>query len=117
MGKPNTTAWALCSGSGIDSDLNEKGQQQALSFFKSYKHVPFDKVYTSRLKRTVQTVKNFIQEGIPTESLAGLNEIGWGICEGVQSDPSWKATYYALLESWKSGNLHTKIEGGENPWS
>ena len=72
----------IVQGSGIDADLNDIGEAQALAFFESYQHVPFDKIYTSKLKRTTQSVQDFIALGIPVESHGGLNEISWGINEG-----------------------------------
>ena len=58
-------------GSGGDSSLNEKGRAQAQAFYEAYRHVKFDKVYTSALKRTRESVIKFIESGIPSESLSG----------------------------------------------
>ena len=65
----------IVQGSGVDAELNDFGRRQAQKFFDVYRHVTFDKVYTSVLKRTKQTVQPFLDLKIPTEALAGLNEI------------------------------------------
>jgi broad specificity phosphatase PhoE len=65
----------IVQGSGVDTDLNDRGRQQAQAFFERYKEVPFQKVYTSALKRTHQSVKGFLELGLPHMQLAGLNEI------------------------------------------
>ncbi|MCZ6694862.1 MAG: histidine phosphatase family protein, partial [Bacteroidetes bacterium] len=57
----------VVQGSGIDSSLNETGYKQAQAFFDAYQQVPFQKIYTSSLQRTTQTVKPFIDKGIPFE--------------------------------------------------
>ena len=57
----------IVQGSGIDADLNETGRNQAEAFYQKYKDIPFDKVYTSALVRTHQTVEKFIEAGIPHE--------------------------------------------------
>ncbi|HCZ37344.1 MAG TPA: histidine phosphatase family protein, partial [Cytophagales bacterium] len=50
----------IVQGSGVDSSLNAKGMAQAQAFFEMYKHIKFDKIYTSTLKRTRESVSGFI---------------------------------------------------------
>lgn len=105
----------IVQGSGVDSNLNERGLAQAKAFFEYYKHIPFDKIYTSTLKRTKQTVKGFLDLGIPTEALAGLNEISWGNKEGFKITPDEDQYYHYMLKQWQLGNTSLRIEGGESP--
>lgn len=104
----------IVQGSGIDSALNEKGQKQAEAFFDYYKNIPFDIVYTSKLIRTHQTVKGFIDKGTRWEQWAELNEIGWGVHEGKQATPAMKANYQRLIKEWGKGNFDAKLENGES---
>jgi len=105
----------IVQGSGIDSSLNEQGLTQAKAFFEHFKDVNFDRVYTSSLKRTKETVQGFIDLGIPHESLSGLNEISWGSKEGQKITPEEDAYYHWMLRQWQEGNTALKIEGGESP--
>lgn len=105
----------IVQGSGVDTDLNDLGRSQAALFFETYKHIPFDKVYTSALKRAQQSVQKFIDLGIPHDSLVGLNEISWGTKEGHRVTPEEDAYYHYMLEQWRLGNTTLKIEGGESP--
>jgi broad specificity phosphatase PhoE len=105
----------IVQGSGIDSSLNDQGRDQARAFFNHFKDVKFDKIYTSALKRTVETVQPFIDRGIPYESLSGLNEISWGSKEGQKITPEEDAYYHWMLRQWQEGNTSQKIEGGESP--
>jgi probable phosphoglycerate mutase len=105
----------IVQGSGVDSNLNARGVAQANAFFECYKHIPFDKVYTSSLKRTRQTVQGFVDLGIPTESLSGLNEICWGNKEGYKITPDEDQYYHYMLKQWQLGNTKLSIEGGESP--
>lgn len=105
----------IVQGSGIDSNLNEEGQSQAGAFFEHNRNVPFDRIYTSTLKRTVQTVQSFIDIGIPYEQHAGLNEISWGNKEGQKITPEEDAYYHWMLKQWQEGVTSMKIEGGESP--
>ncbi len=101
----------IVQGSGIDSDLNEKGQKQAQLFFNKYKEIPFEVVLTSTLKRTHQTVKSFIEKGIPWEQFSEVVEMHWGIHEGKEGTPDMAKDYERVV---KSGNFDERIEGGES---
>lgn len=105
----------IVQGSGIDSSLNDQGRAQAAAFFEAYRHVPFDKVYTSALRRTKESVNAFLELGLPTESLAGLNEISWGVNEGCKITPEENEYYHHMLSQWQLGNTSLRIEGGESP--
>ncbi|HMQ00532.1 MAG TPA: histidine phosphatase family protein, partial [Cyclobacteriaceae bacterium] len=61
----------IVQGSGVDAPLNIKGRRQAALFYEAYKWIQFDKVYTSKLKRSIESVAGFIQDGIPHEELSG----------------------------------------------
>ncbi|MBI1222855.1 MAG: histidine phosphatase family protein [Bacteroidetes bacterium] len=105
----------IVQGSGVDSDLNGTGLHQAERFFLSYRSHPFDRIYTSALRRTQQSVQSFLSSGIPHTILPELNEISWGDYEGKESKAFWKQDYLDMIEAWKNGNLEYRIPGGENP--
>ncbi|MBO3700491.1 histidine phosphatase family protein [Roseivirga sp. E12] len=105
----------VVQGSGIDSDLNALGQAQGEAFFSTYKHIPFKKVYISALKRTYQSVVNFIEKPLAYEKLADLNEISWGEREGIPVDEEGDAYYLNMIKSWQEGRTDVAIDGGENP--
>lgn len=99
----------------VNSSLSKKGYRQAEAFFEAYKDVPFQKVYTSTLQRTRQTVQQFIDLGLPHEELQGFDEICWGESEGLFADGENNKKYRAIINTWKSGELDPRLEGGENP--
>ncbi len=105
----------IVQGSGVDTSLNETGNSQADKFYLAYRHIPFDKIYTSALKRTHQSVIKFIQAGLPHESLHQLNEISWGEFEGKQQTPEQRALYFDVVQKWNAGDKHARIPGGESP--
>ena len=105
----------MVQGSGIDAPLNEKGRWQAELFWELYKDYPFEKVYTSALIRTHQTVARFIEKGIPHVEFEGLNEIHWGTKEGKVATTEDHDDYMRVTKAWENGELHVKIEGGESP--
>lgn len=105
----------IVQGSGVDTSLNEKGRMQAGAFFSAYKAVRFDKIYTSSLKRSQESVQGFIDLNIPHEKLSGLNEISWGTKEGHAITPEEDEYYHHMLKQWQLGNTSMKIEKGESP--
>ncbi len=105
----------MVQGSGIDSNLNELGRLQSNSFYEKYKHISFDKIYLSKLKRTYQTVKPFIDLQIPFQKLEGLNELSWGAKEGRPLTPIDDINYQNILNGWRKGYIHLKEAGGESP--
>ena len=105
----------LVQGCGIDSDLNEKGRQQAELFFQKHGHRKFDKIYTSMLKRTHQSVQDFLDLEIEWEKLRGLNEVSWGDKEGRPVTQEENENYFDMIKRWRKGELHLKEPKGESP--
>ncbi|EDM38162.1 phosphoglycerate mutase-like protein [Pedobacter sp. BAL39] len=114
-GETELNRQGIVQGRGINSDLNDTGRKQAAAFYEMYKDVPFDKVYTSELKRTHQTVKGFIDAGMPWQQLPGLDELAWGIWEGAENDEKAIAAFKDMMERWTSGDYDAHFEGGESP--
>jgi broad specificity phosphatase PhoE len=114
-GQTELNKLGIVQGRGMDTDLNEEGRHQAGLFFNAYKDIPFDKIYISTLKRTQQSIQQFIDLGIPCEKLTGLDELAWGELEGKESTPETKNAFMKLVRDWVSGDLDSKITGGESP--
>ena len=105
----------IVQGSGIDAPLNDKGRRQAQAFFENYNDVVFEKIYTSKLIRTQQSVQAFIDKPTPHQKLEGLNEINWGEKEGQVVTTEDNKYYWQILKEWQKGNTSLKIAGGESP--
>lgn len=105
----------IVQGSGIDSDLNIKGNLQAKAFFDLYSQIPFDKIYTSTLKRTHQSVQLFLEKNIAWEQHNALNEISWGNREGKIPDVDDNLHFSKMTQNWCKGQTHLSFENGESP--
>ncbi|MDF0693517.1 histidine phosphatase family protein [Aquirufa ecclesiirivi] len=105
----------VVQGSGIDAHLNELGRQQAQAFFDHYEDLYLDKIYTSALIRTHQSVDGFIKKGIAWEQHSGLNEISWGNKEGKSPNTDDDLYYKNLTRTWREGNIDVPSEEGESP--
>lgn len=105
----------IVQGGGVDSDLNETGRKQGRAFFEVYKDVPFTKIYSSRLKRTSQTIDDFRHLGYEIEKHEGINEFGWGDLEGRPADDETKRMFREITTEWENGNLDVGLPNGETP--
>ncbi|MES2808292.1 MAG: histidine phosphatase family protein [Bacteroidota bacterium] len=114
-GQTDLNKQGIVQGRGKNTDLNDEGRKQANQFFEAYKGVAFDKIYISELKRTQQSIQQFIDLGIPYQKLSGLDELAWGIYEGAESTPDTKAAFLQLMRDWVGGNLDSKFDNGESP--
>jgi broad specificity phosphatase PhoE len=114
-GQTDYNLQGIVQGSGVDASLNDTGRAQAQAFYKAYRHISFDRVYTSKLKRSQESVASFVKDGTPSEAVAGLNEISWGSKEGQRITPEEDEYYHWMLKQWQMGQTHIPIEGGESP--
>jgi probable phosphoglycerate mutase len=113
-GETDFNQLGIVQGKGVDSSINETGIRQALRFYEAYRQQNFEKIYVSTLRRTWQTVDNFVNDRIPLIQHHGLDEISWGIHEG-KSDGDTFRHFYKTLHLWKEGHTHVRIDGGESP--
>lgn len=104
----------IVQGSGVNSSLNDTGRLQANAFYDTYRTISFDVVLTSVLKRTHETVNQFIKDGIKWEQFPEINEIGWGVHEGKKGVESMKADYARVTGAWNNGDYHARVEAGES---
>jgi len=115
-GETDCNSKNLIQGRGVDAPLNALGHQQAEAFYQHYKHIPFDKVYTSSLQRTHQSMAPLLKSGIPHEIIDGFDEMDFGIMEGKEMfDSTGTFTLKSLLEQWKNNKGDAKTEQGESP--
>ena len=105
----------VIQGRGINSDLNDTGRAQGAAFYAMYKDIPFQKVYTSELKRTQQTVQGFIDAGLPWEKCAAIDELAWGEFEGKHASEKTAGAFRDITEKWQSGDYDAHFKGGESP--
>lgn len=114
-GQTDLNLKGIVQGRGVNSPLNETGLRQAQAFYQAFKDVPFDKIYTSTLLRTKQTVQPFLDLGIPSEELDGLDEISWGIYEGKEQNETIMSGFEEIVSAWRNNELDIRIAEGESP--
>ena len=113
-GQTDQNLQRILQGSSVDAGLNETGRVQAGHFYDHYRDVPFDLIITSGLRRTRESVANFIDAGIPWEQNPDINEICLGCYEGKPVTPECRAEMKAVRAGWETGKLDGRIGGGES---
>ncbi len=89
----------------LDTSLSEKGR----SALRQAEHTP-QKVYTSALKRTVETAE-ILFPGVPIITVQNLSEMNFGSFEGrgwweMENDPTYR--------TWVDGGCEGRCPGGED---
>lgn len=105
---------SIIQGSGVDTELNETGREQAQAFYKNYQDEGFDLVICSELQRTYQTILPFVEKELELLRFQQINEINWGIHEGKKSSPRMIESYKKVVANWKEENYDVRVEGGES---
>lgn len=115
-GETDFNRQGIVQGGGVDSDLNDKGRQQAEIFYNHYKHLEFDAVYASDLKRTHQTLEPWLKgHGYSFNIEPAIREFSWGRMEGKVPTEDDNKIFFSLKKSWTEGQFHLGVEGGDSP--
>jgi broad specificity phosphatase PhoE len=102
------------SNRGFKHGLTERGFQQAKQLGLNLDRIPFKKIYSSPLKRAVQTAE-ILQQFLncPLEITDALREFDTGILEGKSDPESWDIHTW-VLNQWIIGNWEAHTPGGES---
>lgn len=96
-----------------DIPLNERGRAQAAAAAKALASIPFHGIYTSPLKRSVETAEIIRGERpIPLIPEKGLIEINLGRWDGHTPD-EMDVLYPGQYDFWRSNPGDVRIDGGE----
>lgn len=99
-----------------DIPISKTGLQQAKMLAKRLGKEKIDVIYTSSLKRSIRTaheVKKF-HKNAKTIKEKNLNEMNWGIWEGLKMD-NIKEKYKEIYEKREKDKFNFKIPKGESP--
>jgi len=95
-----------------NSDLTELGKSQAKKLHKRIKHIDFEEVYSSPIKRAVDTAK-IVSGKENVKTIENLKEIGLGEWES-KTQEEIKKNYAELFNNfWENPHLFKTI-GGES---
>ena len=97
-----------------DCDLTEKGYRQLESLAERFKDIKIDKLYSSPLKRTIETAKAVNKyHNLPINIDENIIEINGGVFEGLNWDKVGEM-YPEEHKVWVNQPHNFKIEGGES---
>ncbi len=97
-----------------DIGLNEKGREQSKLLALSLRDEKIDAVYSSDLKRAVETATEIASyHGLPVQTNSALREMNHGALEGLTS-VELKEKYSDILNEWINNPERVRIPEGES---
>lgn len=100
-----------------DSPLTEEGIRSAQYLGVGLKDIPFQAVYCSTLKRTLQTARILLkskgQEDIPIIEIDGLKEMCFGAMESMDEYQVWERVALALGYYPDLNKISTDLQSGK----
>jgi broad specificity phosphatase PhoE len=95
-----------------DSNLTQKGIDNAKKLGESLKDIRFDYIYCSPLGRAVDTA-NYIRGNKDTEiiKIESLREMGFGAWEGMENEKIKELYPLQQFNFWKKPHLYESVDG------
>lgn len=103
-------------GQGIDAPLNKTGRLQAQAVANCLKSEPIDYIFSSSLKRSIETAE-IVASSLQLDevnSYAELDEMNFGAIEG-RPIHEISSELGELSENWKAGKAEFALHKGESP--
>ena len=109
-GETNWNVAGRLAGLIDEAVLTDEGEKQAIALSKKLKNLKIDLIYTSELKRAIQTAR-IIAKHLKKKVIrsAAFNERSWGIFEGK----NWEKTKNVLIRTYETDRDNLRPEGGE----
>lgn len=112
-GQTNWNILGKTQGHG-NSDLTEKGKEQARELSEAMVNYPIDLIFSSDLGRAVQTAEIVGEKiGVKVEKTQALREMGFGVWEGLLIEEI-KKDHAKTYDTWRNEPHLVDIPGGEN---
>ena len=97
-----------------DIPLNDMGRRQAACLARGMEKRPVEKVFTSTLSRAYETgLAIGKSQNVPVERLEGLEEVGYGVWEGMTTEEI-QEKYPKELELWYNSPVDVAPPEGES---
>ncbi|HVG00520.1 MAG TPA: histidine phosphatase family protein [Chloroflexia bacterium] len=99
----------------VDYPLTEKGVLQARQTAEYFKDRHVDEIYSSPLKRALQTAEMIAAtKGLPVTVIESLREVNSGSLEDTPpTEENWRI-YLDTVQGWNEGRPEVALPGGEN---
>ena len=106
----------IVQGRKIDSVLNATGRTQARRLGRRLADVSFDAIYSSTMRRAVETADALAEAHpeTPRCALEDLEEMSWGAYEGQPATDEVLGVFDAVKKKWRAGDFDCAVEGGES---
>ena len=99
----------------VDYSLTPKGVLQAQQTAAYFANQPIDAIYTSPLKRALETAQIIAQpHNLDTPIVENFREINVGSLEGQKITKEVWQFYLSIIDDWRNNKLTTMFPDGEN---
>ena len=97
-----------------DIELNKRGREQAKALAAAVKDIQIDAVYSSPLRRAVETAEAIAQpHGITVKMEPGFIDFDYGVWQGLPHDEV-RRRYPEMYKDWIERPHAVRVEGGES---
>lgn len=106
----------IMQGRRINSSLNDLGRRQAEALAERFADVELDAIYTSSLRRAIETADavSAHHPNAPRYALPGLDEMCWGVYEGEPWSERLETMLDEMYSRWNAGEYDYRVEEGES---
>jgi phosphoserine phosphatase len=106
----------VIQGRKVNSDLNALGREQAEALGQRFRDTYLDVIYSSPLKRALDTAQTVRMHHPETELhlLEDLEEMSWGRYEGEEPGEVLDRFLATLFDRWSTGDFAYRVEEGES---
>jgi probable phosphoglycerate mutase len=99
----------------VDYELTERGRLQAIQTAEYFRTIPVDRIFSSPLKRAVETAAYISQaKGLKPEIVEGFRELNVGELERRAPDRESWGVYFKVTSDWYAGRMDSRFPGGED---
>lgn len=115
-GETDYNARSIVQGRRIDAVLNATGRAQAERLAGRFEDLPLDAVYTSTMRRAIETGAAVAARhlGVPVTALEDLEEMSWGVLEGEPPSDYVRDTFGRIFARWDAGDFDARLDEGES---
>lgn len=115
-GETDFNRQGIAQGRGVNTHLNDTGQDQAKALAKRFSSENIASIWSSPLHRAHETAQVIADKcGIETvKTDERLEEMSWGIHEGKPLDKKRLTEFERVKTAWQQGDYEATLEGGES---
>ncbi|MCI0529366.1 MAG: histidine phosphatase family protein [Nitrospira sp.] len=115
-GESELNSVGIFQGGDLDPSLSPLGREQARALGNRLKWDGVKSIYSSTLKRAIETAEEIAQIcGLTSQPILDLHEFDYGSFTGQPINETILGEFNKIIDRWKAGEIDLPIPGGESP--